>query len=301
MKEYGEVLEQVSLKDYNSFKIGGKCKYLVKPYDIEHLIDLIDYLKSNNIKYYILGNGTNVILDDNYFDGVIIKLDNLKSIHYDGNIVTCQSGVMLPFFVKDTLNKGYTSLGFASMIPGTVGGAISGNAGCYSHEIMEYVKSVTVLNKDNELVTFDKNDISFGYRYTSLKGKYIILSATFILNKGNIAEELHNIQANNEKRINSQPLNYPNVGSVFRNPENTSAGKLIDELGLKGYKIGDAMISEKHANFIVNLGNASFKDVINLIDYIKEKVKEKYNIDLVCEPQIVEWSKLWEKRKRRLD
>ena len=292
MKEYGEVLENVSLKDYSSIKIGGNCKYLIKPYDIEHLIDLINYLKNNNIKYYVLGNGTNVILDDSYFDGVIIKLDNLKGIHYEENIVTCESGVSLPFFVKDTLNKGYTSLGFASMIPGSVGGAVVGNAGCYLHEIMEYVKSVTVLNRYNEVITIEKNDISFGYRYTSLKGKYIILSTTFILNKGNVALELHQIQANNEKRINTQPLNYPNVGSIFRNPEGYSAGKLIDDLGLKGYKIGDAGISEKHANFIVNLGNATFEDVISLIDYIKAKVKETYDIDLICEPEIIRWSNL---------
>ena len=292
MKEYGEVLENVSLKDYSSIKIGGNCKYLIKPYDIEHLIDLINYLKHNSIKYYILGNGTNVILDDSYFDGVIIKLDNLKAIHYEDNIVTCESGASLPFFVKDTLNKGYTSLGFASMIPGTVGGAVVGNAGCYSHEIMEYVKSVTVLNKYNEVITIDKNDISFGYRYTSLKGKYIVLSTTFILNKGNVALELHQIQANNEKRINTQPLNYPNVGSIFRNPEGYSAGKLIDDLGLKGYRIGDAQISEKHANFIVNLGSATFNDIISLIDYIKSKVKETYNIDLICEPEIIKWSNL---------
>ena len=292
MTEYGEVLENVSLKEYTSFKIGGKCKYLVKPYNIENLINLLDYLKANMIKYYILGNGTNVILDDSFFDGVIIKLDNIKNINYDDNIVSVGCGASLPYFVKDTLNKGFVSLGFASMIPGTVGGAVVGNAGCYGHEIMEYVKSVTVLNKDNELVTFDKRDISFGYRYTSLKNKYIVLSTTFILNKGNIAEELHNIQANNEKRINSQPLNYPNVGSIFRNPDGFSAGKLIDELNLKGYKIGDAMISEKHANFIVNLNNATFKDVISLITYIKEQVKGKYNIDLICEPEIIEWSKL---------
>ncbi len=292
MKEYGEVLENISLKDYSSFKIGGKCKYLIKPYDIDNLVKLINYLNNNHIKYYVLGNGTNVILDDTYFDGVIIKLDNLRNITYKDNIVTCESGVMLPFFVKDTLNKGYTSLGFASMIPGTVGGAIVGNAGCYNHEIMEYVKSVTVLNKDDEVLTINKNDISFGYRYTSLKGKYIVLSTTFILNKGNVALELHQIQANNEKRINSQPLNYPNVGSIFRNPEGYSAGKLIDDLHLKGKRIGDAMISEKHANFIVNMGNASFKDVLDLISFIKKEVKDNYDIDLICEPVIVSWSEL---------
>lgn len=292
MKEYGEVLENVSLKDYSSIKIGGNCKWLIKPYDIQHLVELINYLKNNGIKYYVLGNGTNVILDDSYFDGAIIKLDNLKSIHYEDNVVTCDAGVSLPYFVKDTLNKGFTSLGFASMIPGTVGGAISGNAGCYNHEIMEYVKSVKVLNKYSEVITIDKNDISFGYRYTSLKGKCIILSTTFILNKGNVALELHQIQSNNEKRINTQPLNYPNVGSIFRNPEGYSAGKLIDDLHLKGKKFGDAQISEKHANFIVNLGSASFEDVISLINYIKEKVKDAYNIDLICEPEIIKWSNL---------
>ncbi len=292
MSEYGEVLENISLKEYTSFKIGGICKYLVKPYNVNCLIDLIDYLKTNNIKYYILGNGTNVILDDTFFDGVIIRLDNLKNISYEDNSVICESGASLPFFVKDTLKHGFTSLGFASMIPGTIGGAVVGNAGAYNHEIMEFVKSVTVLNKNNEVETFDKDDISFGYRYTSLKGKYIILSTTFVLNKGNVEEEELQIKANNEKRISSQPLNYPNVGSIFRNPEGYSAGKLIDDLHLKGYSIGGAQVSEKHANFIINTGNATQNDVLSLVYAIKAKVKETYDIDLVLEPVVVKWSDL---------
>ena len=289
MTEYGEVIENASLKDYTSLKVGGKCHFLIKPYSTNHLIKLLEYLKAKKYRYYILGKGTNVIIDDNYFDGVIIRLDNLNKIIYNDNIVTAQCGVSLPLFVKDTLKHGFTSLGFAAMIPGSIGGSVVGNAGAYGHEIMEYLKSLTVINQNNEVITIDKNDISFGYRYTSLKDKYIILDATFILNKGDVIQEENNIKANNQKRIDTQPLEYPNVGSIFRNPEGDSAGRIIESLNLKGKEIGGALISNKHANFIVNKKDATFKDVTSLINEIKKEVKEKKNINLIVEPTIITW------------
>ena len=168
---------------------------------------------------------------------------------------------MLPFLVNVCLQNSFVSLAFASMIPGTVGGSVVGNAGAYGHEIMEYVKSVRVLDNEGNIKDITKNDISFGYRYTSLKDHYLILSVTFILDKGNPEQELLEIRERNEKRISTQPIEKKNVGSIFRNPEGTSSGKLIDELGLKGYTLGGAKVSEKHANFIVNENNATFDDV----------------------------------------
>lgn len=292
MKEYGEVFENVNLKNYSTFKIGGIAKYLIKVFNEESLINLIKCLKANHIKYFILGNGSNVIFDDTYFDGVIIKLDYFDKISFEGNIVSAEAGVKLPFLVQKTLNEGFTSLAFASMIPGTIGGSIVGNAGCYHHELMEYLLDVTVIDSNGEVKTLTKNDISFGYRYTSLKNHYLVLKCRFILEKGDVDQVREELKTINLKRQETQPLDKYNVGSIFRNPENAAAGKLIDDLGLKGYMIGGAKISEKHANFIINENNATFEDVIKLIDYIKEKVKARYNIDLVLEPTIIKWNEI---------
>ncbi len=290
MDKYGIVLENVSLKNLSTINIGGTAKYLVRPYSYVDLTKLLDYLKENDMKYYILGNASNVLLDDSYFDGVIIKLDEFNSIDIDGNIVTAGAGVMLPKLVNVCLQKELVSLAHFSMIPGTVGGSVVGNAGAYGHEIMEYVKEVKVIDKDNKIKTLTKDDISFGYRYTSLKDNYIVLSATFICEKGNPIEVLSDIGTRNEKRKDTQPLDKPSVGSIFRNPDDIPAGRLIEELGLKGTKVGGAVVSEKHANFIINDGDATFDDVIKLIDKIKKEAKEKRNIDLVCEPTIVRWN-----------
>lgn len=292
MKEFGEVLKNVSLKKYSSFGMGGEAEYLVKPYDTDSLVNLIKYLKENNMKYYILGNGTNILFDDEDFDGVIIKLDNFKDISFEDNLVTCGSGANLASLVRKTIEEGFTSLYFAAMIPGSVGGSVVGNAGCYGHEIMHYLKSVEVVDQEGNVKVIPKEDIEYGYRYTSLKGKYIILNATFVVSKGDVNLAKESIKEKNEQRINTQPLDKRNVGSIFRNPEGDSAGRLIDELGLKGYKIGGAMVSEKHANFIINEDNATFEDVTSLIKFIQKKVKKAYDIDLVTEVQIVKWDQI---------
>lgn len=290
MNEYGTIKENVSLKDYTTFKIGGTCKYLIEVNNKNSLIKLIDYLKNNNLKYYILGNGSNVILDDNYFDGVIIKLNKLNKISINDNFVTAECGVKLGFLNNVCLQNGLVSLSFASLIPGEVGASIKGNAGCYNKELLNYVYSVEVLDNNGNVKNILKSDIKYGYRFTDIEG--VILSATFILEKGDSILTLREMKENNDKRLISQPLDMPSVGSIFKNPENMSAGKLIDDLGLKGYHINDAYVSEKHANFIVNKGSASFDDVIKLIDYIIFKVKEKYGVTLEVEPKIVWWNKL---------
>ena len=290
MNEYGTIKENVSLKDYTTFKIGGTCKYLIEVNNKNSLIKLIDYLKNNSLKYYILGNGSNVILDDNYLDGVIIKLNKLNKISINDNFVTAECGVKLGFLNNVCLQNGLVSLSFASLIPGEVGASIKGNAGCYNKELLNYVYSVEVLDNNGNIKNILKSDIKYGYRFTDIEG--LILSATFILEKGDPILTLKEMKENNDKRLISQPLDMPSVGSIFKNPENMSAGKLIDDLGLKGYHINDAYVSEKHANFIVNKGSASFDDVIKLIDYIIFKVKEKYGVTLEVEPKIVWWNKL---------
>ncbi len=291
MNEYGIVYENVDLKKYTTLGVGGIAKYLIEVTSEKNLVSLIKYLRENNLKYYILGNGSNVILDDSFFDGVIIRVNKLNKIEVNEDVVTASCGVKLGFLNNVALQNGLVSLYFASLIPGEVGSSVMGNAGCYNHSLMEYVQSVKVLTKEGNVTNISKSEIKYGYRYTSLKGN-IILSVTFKLEKGDPLETLKLIKENNDKRLATQPLDTKNVGSIFKNPEGYSAGKLIDDLGLKGYHIGDAYVSDKHANFIVNKGNATYLDVLNLISYIKLNVFENYKISLEVEPKIVSWSNL---------
>lgn len=290
MKEFGEVLENVSLRDFNTYKIGGIARYIVKPNSFENLIKLIGYLDEENIKYIVLGKGSNVILPDEDFEGVIILLDYLNKVNIIGNIVEAEVGISLSAFIMSIINNELGGLENLCGIPGTLGGSIVGNAGCYGSQISDYLVDVTYL--ENGIVkTIAKEECKFSYRdsiFKSNKNK-IILSAKFKFNFKNKDEMLSIIKENNQKRKNSQPLEYPNAGSVFRNPVNLSSGKLIDEAGLKGYNINDAYVSIKHANFIINRGNATSKDIIDLINYIKKVILEKYNIELILEQEIIKY------------
>ena len=292
MNNFKNVLYEEDLKKHTTLGIGGICKYFISPESIDEFIEALKYLKENNIKYFIIGKGSNVIIDDSYFSGAVISLSNLKSYSYNGDTITCESGLSLSVLARKTLEDGYTNLAFLMMIPGNIGGSIVGNAGCYNDDILSHTLSVKVLDKDFNIIDLDIKDISFGYRYSSLYKKYIVLSATFKLERGNVEEAKAFIKEKNEKRISSQPLDQRSVGSIFKNPEGTSAGKLIDDLGLKGHSIGGAKVSEKHANFIVNYNNATFNDMISLINYVKEKVYETYNISLEVEPKIIRWDEI---------
>jgi len=290
MKEYGEVLENVDLKNYNTYRIGGKARFIIKPYNIKCLIKLLKYLKEKNIKCFVLGKGSNVIIPDKDYNGTVILLDNLKEIKINGNIVEVESGVILTKFINSLINNNLGGLENLYGIPGTLGGAIHGNAGCYGSTISDFLISVTYL--ENEKVkTLQKDKCEFLYRDSIFKHdrNKIILSAQFKLINKDKNEMKITVKENLIKRKNSQPLEFHNAGSVFRNPTNNSAGKLIDEIGLKGYSVNDAEVSIKHANFIINRGNATSEDIKELIYLIKEKIKDNYDIDLILEQEIVKY------------
>lgn len=292
LKTCGEVLIDYSLKDLNTYKIESKTKYLVKPYNKNLLIKLLKYLNTNNIKYFILGGGSNIILSDNTFDGVIIKLDNFNKVKILKNSVFVEAGVMLNKFSFDMCNNGLCGLEWATGIPGTVGGSIVGNAGAYNNSISDFINEVYFLDENLNFKTLKKAEFKSSYRYTIFKEnkKNIILGAKLNLKHGNKNESLELIKERLQRRLSSQPLEYPSAGSVFRNPsKEIFAGKLIEDLGLKGYNVNDAKISEKHANFIINVGNATGKDIIDLINLIKEKVKITNDIDLLLEQEIINW------------
>lgn len=286
-----KILKDVDLTNFNTYKIKSSSAYLALPETKEEIINLVKYLKNNNIKYFLLGNGSNVILPDEKFDGVVICLKNYNKFKIEGKKVIANAGVMMPKLSNEVLNNSLKGLEWASGIPGTIGASVLGNAGAYLHEIMEYVDKITILDENLNIKKLNKDDITYDYRSTSLKNKnIIILDVELSLEEGNIIESKNLIKDRLERRLSSQPLDVPSAGSVFRNPsKELPAGKIIEELGLKGKRIGGAQISEKHANFIVNKNNASSKDIKDLIKVIKEEVKDKYNIKLICEQEIVKW------------
>ena len=289
LSNFGEVIENASLENYNAYGIKTTTQYLVKPDSLGHLKSLISYLKENNISYCILGGGSNVIFPDNIFNGVIISLESLNNIKINDNIIEVEAGINLGIFVNTCINNSLGGLEYLALIPGTLGGALYGNAGVGTSSIYDYLETITIL-KDDEFITLEKKDIHYSYRHTEFKNSnVIIVSATFKLYKDDILKLKEIVKENRIKRINSQPLEYKNAGSVFKNPEGDYAGRLIESLGLKGYTIGGAQISEKHANFIINIGSATGKDIRNLIKYIKEKVYDTYKIELELEQIVIDW------------
>lgn len=289
MNRFGEVIKNASLINYNTYGIETSCKYLVKPNSIDNLIKLLEYIKNNNIEYYILGKGSNVILPDTSFDGVIISLEYLNKLNIDNEIVTAECGIVLASFIMECVNNNLKGLEYLALIPGTLGGALYGNAGVKDHEIYDNLISIEVI-RDNKLTLLKKEEIDVNYRHTMFKeNNDILVRATFKLEKGNIEELKEAIKENRLKRLETQPLEFKNAGSVFRNPEGEAAGRLIDSIGLKGYRVGDAEVSSKHANFIINTGNATGSDIRKLIDIIKEKVYDEYKIELELEQIIIDW------------
>ena len=284
-----KISENASLKNLNTYKLESHAKYLIRVETLEGLIDLLKYLKESNINYFILGAGSNIIIDE-YFDGAVIKLDGLRKIEVKDNIITSEAGAMMGALSCASMDHNLTGLEWAINIPGTVGGSIVGNAGAYKSEMFDSLVKIKVLDENLEIKELKKEDIKHTYRHTDLKGKnWIVLEATFKLEKGNKEESLELVKDRQERRNKTQPLDMPSAGSVFRNPEGDHAGRLIEEAGLKGYQIGGASVSTKHANFIVNTGNATSNDIKNLIELVHSLVKEKFNVDLVLEQEIIDW------------
>lgn len=278
-----------SLKLHTTYKVGGNCKYFITPKDLNELIDLVKYLREKNIKYMILGNGSNTIFSSKEYDGVIINLTNLNSMSIDKNIINVEAGYQLIKLSMDALNNSLSGLEFAAGIPGNIGGAVFMNAGAYKSDMSKLIKTVTFLDENLELKTLKNEELDFSYRKSIFqKRNCIIISTVLELIPGNKEEIKELMDKRKKRRLSSQPLEYPSAGSVFRNPsEDIFAGKLIEDLGLKGYKIGGAKISEKHANFIINDGDATGEDIKALIDLVKEKVKERYNIELHVEQRFI--------------
>ena len=271
IKNY-EYYKDISLKKYNTYRLDVKCGYLIYPSNTKELIDLLKYLKESNISYFILGGGSNIILAKPYFD-VVIKLDKLNNIEIKDNIVTAEAGVSLIYLANLCMNNNLNGLAFAGGIPGMVGASTAMNAGAYKEDMASIVKEVKVVTPSLEVVTLTNKDLNYSYRNSFLKEHkdYICTEVTLEMNYLDKDKIKETMTSRKKRRIDTQPLDKPSAGSVFRNPEGLSAGKLIEDAGLKGYKIGGAKISTKHANFIVNNGTATYEDILELIDNTKKK------------------------------
>lgn len=281
-------VSNADLRNYTTYKLEGKVACVYFPEDVTELEDLILMLKKEDKKHKILGNGSNLIISSKY-DGVLIKLENFDKLDIDGNIVTVGSGYMLPKLALECAKKNLSGLEFASGIPGTIGGAIYQNAGAYGEQMDKVIKSVTVLDNQGNIKKLNKEELQLGYRDSILKHENLICLEVMLELKldsyENIKQKMHDNLLNRKEK---QPLEYPSAGSVFRNPPGYSAGKLIEDAGLKGFKVGDAMVSLKHANFIVNVGHASGEDVLQLIKIIQEKVRDETGILLEVEQEVLE-------------
>ncbi len=278
--------ENVPMAKYTTFRIGGAAEVLCEPESREETESLVSLLKDENEPYTVIGNGSNLLVSDAGIDGVVIRIaKRMKKAEVLGETISAEAGILLSELSSIAAKAGLTGLEFASGIPGTLGGAIYMNAGAYGGEIGTLIETVTYLSEDGEIKTAGREELFFGYRKSSFsENGGILLGCTLTLSKGNEQEIRAKMQELSRKRAEKQPLSYPSAGSAFKRPEGHFAGALIEESGLKGFRIGGAGISEKHAGFLVNYGGATAKDVRAVIRHVQKTVQEKSGVFL--EPEI---------------
>ena len=283
------VKERESLREYSTFKIGGTAELLIMPGGSACLPGLFKIIKEQGVSYYILGNGSNVLIADKHFAGVFIVLSRMGNIDADGEYIHAGAGVSLNKLAGIARDSNMSGLEFAYGIPGTLGGAVVMNAGAYGGQMSDIVYSSEYLELDTlETRVIGCEEHEFGYRHSIFGGNKLILSCRLKLNPSNKCEIDALMQKNMQARRDKQPLDYPSAGSVFKRGVDYFAAQVIDECGLKGTMVGGAQVSEKHAGFIINCGSASFDDVISLIERVKSVVREKTGIELEREVRIIE-------------
>ena len=276
------------LSGYVNFKVGGPADILLIPNSKEQVIKSIKICKENNIPFYLIGNGSNILVRDGGFRGVVLSLKNVKNIYVDGEKIEAECGVMLKEVSDKAIENSLTGFEFACGIPGTIGGAVFMNAGAYDGEISKVIESAEVIDENCNIIRLSREELDFGYRSSLVMKKgYTVLSAVFKLEKGQVKTIKELIEDLTNKRESKQPLEYPSAGSTFKRPTGYFAGKLIQDAGLKGYSIGGAAVSEKHSGFVINKGNATAKDITDLIKHIQDEVKKQFGVDLHPEVRII--------------
>lgn len=284
--ELGEILYNEAMKNHTSFKIGGPVDIMFIPKSEEEIINSIKFCRENKINYMIMGNGSNLLVSDQGIKGAVIKInDNFNSITFDGKRVYCQGGALLNAVSRRSRDHTLTGIEFANGIPGTIGGAITMNAGAYGGEMKDIVTKVRALDKNLQVKEYTNDEMNFRYRGSRVvDDSLVVLGVEFQLEFGDLDIINETMRDLTHKRSSKQPLELPSGGSTFKRPVGQFAGKLIEDSGLKGLNYGGAQVSDKHCGFVVNKDNASCKDVVTLISIIKKTVKDKFDVEL--EPEI---------------
>ena len=284
--EQVEILVAEPMKNHTTFRIGGLADALALPKTPEEVAEVVRFCHEHAQPYYVLGNGSNLLVSDEGYRGLVLQLyRNFNDIQVNGETITVQSGAMLAAVARTAYQTGLTGLEFASGIPGTIGGAVVMNAGAYGGEMKNVLKEVTVLTKEGEVLVIPAKALELGYRTSVIpKNGLIVLGAVLQLKKGDQEQILARMEELKEQRITKQPLDLPSAGSTFKRPEGYFAGKLIMDAGLRGFTVGGAQVSEKHCGFVVNRGNATAADVWELICEVKRRVKEMTGVEL--EPEV---------------
>ncbi len=283
------VLIDEAMKNHTSIRTGGLADIMVIAKSVEDIQLAVEICKKNSVPYFIMGNGSNLIVRDKGMRCVVIKIaDKFKNVTIDGNIVVAQAGILLSTLSKKVMAKSLKGFEFANGIPGTLGGGITMNAGAYGGEMKDLVKSAKVLDLEGKIKTLSLKDLKLGYRTSKIQTNgYIVLEVEMEFEKGNYQEILAITKDFTKRRTTKQPLNLPSAGSVFKRPPGHFAGKLIEDSGLKGKRIGGAQVSELHCGFIVNVDNATTEDVLNLIELVQKTVKDKCSVELHTEVRII--------------
>ncbi len=280
------LLKNELMIEHTTFKLGGPARYFVRPETISELKQTIAVCNQWKMPFYIIGNGSNLLVSDKGYDGVVIQIyQTMDDISVKANCIEVGAGALLSKVANVAKDASLTGLEFASGIPGTIGGALVMNAGAYGGEMKDVVTSVTMLTPQGEIITGNNEFMEFGYRHSvAMEKKYIILGATLCLDNGEKESIKSRMKELAAARKEKQPLEYPSAGSTFKRPEGYFAGKLIDDAGLRGYQYGGARVSDKHCGFVINVGDATSEDVVNLIEHVKKEVAEQFQVTI--EPEV---------------
>jgi UDP-N-acetylmuramate dehydrogenase len=284
----GRVLFDAPMRRFTSMRIGGPAECLVFPKDVNELRKVVLHARKKRIPLFILGKGTNLIVGDRGIRGWVVSLtEGMKEINREGEVVEAGAGATLQRLVQFSVQRGLSGIEAFTGIPGTVGGGLAMNAGAWGLEMKDVLLSVSFLDEDGEVVERSRPRLKLGYRRLDFPSSWIILKGRFQLKRGSRKEALERISSFSERRRKSQPLDHPSAGSIFKNPPEGPAGRWIEEAGLKGFRIGQAMVSDLHANFIVNLGKARAGEVIDLIEWIERKVYQEKGVSLEREVKVI--------------
>lgn len=285
MIEESRILVDEPMSKHTTFRVGGPADYFIEAKSAEEIENIILLCKERQVPYYILGNGSNLLVGDKGYRGVIIQIyRSMNDVTIDGDVITAQAGALLSRVANEALAAELAGFEFAAGIPGTLGGAVVMNAGAYGGEMKDVLIEVTALTGDGNVVTIPKEDLELGYRTSVVAKKgYIVLEAKIQLQKGDATQIKARMDELKEQRVTKQPLEFASAGSTFKRPEGYFAGKLIQDADLRGFRVGDAQVSEKHCGFVINRGNATAAEIVELMTQVADKVEEKFHVRLEAE------------------